>query len=523
MRTRSVLVHLPAHPFAIEDLCPDRALASMAAILTEAGHWTRILDYGTVETFERLLPTRLRSALRPIAAEPHAGPSPQWGVSLSLRWKLRRQTKEIHERVCAEIAQEIASQERLDFVLLRISGPRVLPKSLHISRRLRELAPGVIQMAACTHDGLLPLAHTAFDCLYRGRPSRALAEWAGQLHHREKWSSIPHIAPCGHTPSNPRGQDAEEREERLPAPLYSPLLYPALKKSTKMNIFSVEDAPATTPALPFTPPAGTLAAELMRLRNEHGARAIHLVGRGAREGRIAALAKELLKRGRPFRYSRDASIAELSPATLPLLQASGCCALSFTIDTGSQRLLDAYYRHPFSVTQIEETLRAAKRSGIHTIARFTYPSPEDDYHTRAETLRLIERVRPHAAPVALPAHAGFEADGALHVAADALIPFAPPGGRPVKKKALRERLELSRDIERLGVLTAMTPRMALMADLSGYGGREGEFCEELGYQFATGDAIGIATLVELINRGRPLPANAPMLRPFTPHQDAVGN
>jgi len=206
-----------------------------------------------------------------------------------------------------------------------------------------------------------------------------------------------------------------------------------------------------------------------------------------------------------------------------MLKASGCEAMEFRVDTGSQWMLDEYYRRGFTVTRAEQVLAACRNAGIYSIARMTYPSPWDDFHTRAETVRLAERAKPHAVRVEMPAVApkadgygssntpGLEADTGRYLkhAATArgfVQPAAFPwrlhrgrGGTRSLAQAFQANQALRWELQSLGIATSVTPELALMAQVAGYTGRAQDFAMLMHAALATGDVEGLAAWVERFN------------------------
>ena len=59
-KTSSLLISYAGYPYSPSSFMPDNGLANLAAILTENGHKTKILDYGTVEIVKRFMPDYIR-------------------------------------------------------------------------------------------------------------------------------------------------------------------------------------------------------------------------------------------------------------------------------------------------------------------------------------------------------------------------------------------------------------------------------------------------------------------------------
>jgi hypothetical protein len=193
-------------------------------------------------------------------------------------------------------------------------------------------------------------------------------------------------------------------------------------------------------------------------------------------------------------------VSQFTPQSLADLAASGCRSVSVQADSGSQYLLDEFYGSPWTVTEMERVFRASRFHGLYTVGEFTYPCPRDDYHTRAETERIVRRSQPHAVRVE---------------------PLEPA----TAKRADRRAADAMRQAFRAhGLSTEISAEMALMADLAGHGGEEPAFQETVERQLRTMDVAGLRTTIERINHG--IATSVPSAESGSSHlafRDAIGN
>jgi hypothetical protein len=242
-----------------------------------------------------------------------------------------------------------------------------------------------------------------------GDAETSVLAFAEQIDAPESWPFVPDLL-SKHEPSRPHCVTSGAVSlGSLPRPVYEHGTYPALRDGEKINLFEIEDSRPVPVSRADAPgrtvrmkPVTAVCEEMGRLGALYGARLFHVRGADPPASHISAVAHEILRRRMPVLYSREGHAESCVTAILPALKASGCTSLTFQINTGSQRLHDRLYRTGLTVTQMERALRDGRGAGLYTIASFTYPCPDDDYHTRAETVRLIDRTRPNAAPVMLP-------------------------------------------------------------------------------------------------------------------------
>ena len=532
MATRNVLVRLPAHPFSFESLIPARSMASLAASILDAGHWAQVWDYGTVEVFERLTPKRPSKRRHRSAKESAAFRLPRTQNQAAGK---RRQD------FCAAVAKEIASQPGLDAVVFDVEYGSQFPNTLAVAERVRELRPAL--RITATGSWLTRLAGTlsqtqeaaVFDCLLTGDPETAVVEW---------------IDRTDRSPSLLRASE-DLALDGFAVPTYAPAVYPALHESTKLRLFTLEDsrgceeschacslAGLSNRKVRLRSPGG-VCHEMIRLATAHGARAFRFGNPGSPAPHADVVARAIEAHRLAVSYSRPIQLCYAKPALAASLSASGCLACSIRLDTGSQILLDDYYARGFTVTQAEEMIRACVSEDLFTTVHFTYPCPIDDYHSRAETFRIINRTHPHAVNIGFPNiepsadwHDWAE-DFGFRVTPQRYQQWALAGaplddvpyrvGKWSARNLAREREELMDEVREVGVALDIPADMALVARVTGHGGHEDAFARDFAYHILEGDADGLAESVAAFNAQACLRSGVAAFTPDVAFGAAVAN
>lgn len=516
MSHRSLMIKVPSCPFSLDVLRPNRRLAQFAACLNASGHETTILDYGTIEMLERLYPLSLRATAPSLVDELHVEESAPSFDTLLAQWELQGHPEALlkhHQQVWQECALEIAEDKALDVVVFCVDSleeQRIVESMITV---LRAHCPrlSIIGMGSqfIQHPEQLPHAVEPYDCVYWGNMATPFVDMVDTLDRREDWPTLPFIAFHDDVRFTMTHQESCLRE--TPLPDYSAATYPALHEARKLLFFEIEDCPVQ--GIPCT--ERTLS-EIQLLQSLFDAQAFQFTGSDAQHLHAESLARTLLDRHINIRYTRECHVQSTPNSTVPLLPASGCYSVDFQIDTGSQRLLDRYYHHPFTVTQVEQTLRACKFSNLHTVMNFSYPSVEDDYHTFMETLRLAERCKPNSVVVGIPAQ--------VHKPlSDLKTRFEVEPTYRASAEIQDEHTALLQAFQERGIPSHITPPLALMAHLAGYRGLEEEFMHQLMYQLMSGDALGLNVLLKQLNRSICKVPNTVTFTPFTPLQQVVGN
>jgi len=574
MSKRCILVSFPHFPYSFKALLPDSLLAAVAGSLLDAGHRPLILDYATLDMFDRFFPAQLRRATLSLAdqllGDTSSGSVKALAAFLRLRGLgagHRRQQARFRRDMAAEAAREVAGLGRCDLVVLSVREAADVRPALLLAERLRETRPEAVIVAAgefIERYGELVAREVAgrraraFDCLCLGDPEWTLARFAEVVDRPELWTETPNLAVVrGNSVRLTRRKRVDLNSVAIPD--YSSDTYPALEGNGKFKVLGVsctrvcsQQCPACPhgeiqPGLsrPRTP--RTVCQALIEGMRQQNVCAFALEGPAFPETYAVSTAREILSRGLAVLYSREASIRETRVSNLATFKASGCQVLSFRVDTGSQWLLEDYYGRRFSVSECEKVLNHCGASGLYTIGRFTFPSPADDDHTRAETLRLLERVRPGSALLGLPDpqpgsewfdradEYGFQLNVAKYVRTIvdnhgiSELPLSPwrtllHARRRVSFQDARRELESLRgDVSAAGVSTEVTPELGLVARVSGYEGHEHDFAALMHRKLFSGDVPGLADVASRFNGRATIPAPLKAGGLYAPVLAAAGN
>lgn len=585
MKTRSLLVNYPGYPFDLESLLPVHEFACVAGCLVDAGHFTQICDYATPDVMAYLYPCEAKDTANLLADHLYneSGVNPLATISLLMRLRgTDAAYRDRHHRLTEQLARKLARKRGLDFIVFRITASDDLDGVAELSARLKESLPGVVMLAAGALVNAFPdqILKTAehIDCLCLGELEMVFPALAECIHEPDLWCGLPNLVyRKGHQLVH-TGRRVVEDFRTVPSPAYLHDNYPALASGRKLMLFRVEDSRGCASRCHSCPesatgdlraqavragcrtkPASQVGEEVRRLMTYYGAQVFEITGPGTPPAHAGAVANTLTGQSTAAVYARQvhSGFADGAGALLERADActsffrrlaqSGCIALSFQVDTGSQRLLDDYYARGLGVTRVERVLGAARESGMATVMGFTYPSPADDYHTKAETLRLVARTKPDAAivrlPVLLPGSAWYAESARFGYwfttgrfearAARQRTRFPMPRdrwtsmpfqlGRMSASQVTAEHEQLIREIEQTGVIASGPSELPLLARVMGYAGQTGDLVRRVRRQFVTGDVAEVADLITRYNEAASVRTKISALRPYASLRLAVGN
>ena len=237
------------------------------------------------------------------------------------------------------------------------------------------------------------------------------------------------------------------------------------------------------------------------------------------------IAQELLKERLDVRYGCFGHVRSIGQADFELLRRSGCEAIFYGLESGSERILREAFNKPLDLAEAERVIRQTKEAGICAIASVIYPAPFEDAESRRDTLEFLRRVRPDSVPVTIPGMIpgtpwekdpekyGFKKSERADIWEYGLtykikLLFPPSLWKPLpytlngksSKQLFAECEAFIRDIEAEGLVTDLSHESVLMADALGERNDLPGFRDRCRAMFLSGDVERISAMVEAINR-----------------------
>jgi len=84
------------------------------------------------------------------------------------------------------------------------------------------------------------------------------------------------------------------------------------------------------------------------------------------------------------------------------LWKSGCAALFFGVESGSNRILNDIMGKNTNKEQIRNSIRLCKKAGIFSVVGIIYPAPKETEESTQETLALLKELKPDSVLVGNP-------------------------------------------------------------------------------------------------------------------------
>jgi radical SAM superfamily enzyme YgiQ (UPF0313 family) len=264
--------------------------------------------------------------------------------------------------------------------------------------------------------------------------------------------------------------------------------------------------------------------EIEHLVHRHSFTAFRYAGSATPTLFAKRVADLIIQRQLTINYSMFGNILMSRGEHFNTLRDSGCRAIFFGLESGSEEILRASIGKRFKVSEARKILNDCKASGIFTITSIIFPSPFENEKTRNETVDLLKSVRPDSVivtfPVVTPTTAwaetperfGFKiTDGSwIENIMDYKIKWLFP---PRFWKALPYTLngrkfraftqmtsDFSNALREDGFLIGMSDDLLLMADRAGFKERERHFINHVRRIFFSGDWEKAHDLNKTINK-----------------------
>lgn len=545
MSTKSLLISYAGYPFTPSSLMPDNGLANLAGSLLAAGHRTIILDYGTVDMVTKLYPPDLSRKAQKIYRRLILGNGKKSGVSIKdvaglkyLDYRLNR----FRDRAVVEIASDIIGKiEEIqpDFIGFKLWNGDGFSGSVKIAELIKSSYPGLKIVAGGPQVDIygshIYSVSDAFDALVYAEGEEVLPLFGEYCLDREDLSRIPNLIykVGGRIRRNPVRWIHDL--DRLPFPVYSPDIYPAMRGDQKIKIIVLDESRGCPNHCAFCiqpiKSGGSLRlkspervlGEMKNSIRDSGVTSFRYAGSSTPLKHAVSIADRIIEEGLKVTYSSFGHVGEASDSAFKTLKKSGCHSIFFGIESGSGEILKRAFGKTIDPGMIRETMLSCRRAGIFTVGSMIFPAPFETEKTEQESFELLQDIRPDSVPIQFPGiyprtawrrnpekynlritAKNYELE-TMNYKIKLLFPpryWAPLPYR-VNNMKFREfagkTTDFGKRLEAAGILTHISDDQALMALHAGYRGRERKFRDRLRFLFASGDVANIQNLVSTIN------------------------
>ncbi|MDD5687861.1 MAG: radical SAM protein [Elusimicrobia bacterium] len=424
MATNSLLINFAGYPNEPFNFMPDNGLANLAGALMRENHKTKIWDCSTVDVVEKLFPyeysDEYRNLSKKIMQSISAGDKPvtkDLDMFYDLSGKIEsRQTKSIKD-IGNEISKFVKNGN-FDFIGFKLWSGAGFEGSMIIAEELKKNNPKLPIFAGGPHvdwfnERVFDVTNV-FDVLVYGEGEETLPLLANYVEGKVLLKDIPNLIykENGKTITTPMKR--VDDLNKLALPVYDDDVYLAMKDNQKIKIFLIDESRGCPNSCNFcihplksggrwrTVDAKKVVDRIESLIHKYGVHGFRFAGSNPPPNHRRNIASELLKRGINIVYSSYAHIGNSTEQEYKELKKSGCCALAFGVESGSQEILSKSLNKKTKVEQIDDTIEKCRKAGIYAIASIIMPAPGETEATKNETLSRLLKIRPDSTVVFFP-------------------------------------------------------------------------------------------------------------------------
>jgi anaerobic magnesium-protoporphyrin IX monomethyl ester cyclase len=310
-----------------------------------------------------------------------------------------------HEKLKADLASF-----KPDLVGIASMTPTI-PSALKSARVAKEAYPDAKVIMGGPHatfaDKEILTEEAAVDLVVRGEGEETLLELAQHAPKLEKLDEIKGITFRNNgqiiqTPNRPFIQNLDE----LPRPSYKsiPIERYEIYGKKMLPIMTSRGCPFQCSFCVASQIFGAkfrarspknVVDELEWLRDEYGAEGVsfHDDTLTLDRKRIMDICDEMINRKIGLSWGCQTRVDQVSKEVLAKMRKAGCNEVSFGVESGCQRILDAVHKR-VSIEQCEEAIKWAKNEGIFVAVSTIVGYPGETKETMQQTLDLIHRIEP---------------------------------------------------------------------------------------------------------------------------------
>ncbi|HMB01091.1 MAG TPA: radical SAM protein, partial [Spirochaetota bacterium] len=514
---KCILISYAGYPYTLSSLLLDNGLANLAGALLANGHQVKILDLATVTTIKKLFPPDYSREITALFQQ-YGNAIYEKGINKLIRFNKKLQTYQ--QKRVREIGRETAAfikKEGADFAGIKLWNGDGFSGSIAIAEEIKKALPGLPLAAGGPHVDMFReyiLEETdVFDILAYGDGEEVVVKLAEYFDGRQELDAIPNVIyrKNGNIKIAPVKWITDL--DSLPFPVYDEDIYLAMQGDEKIKTVVLDESRGCPNCCYFCmqpiksgtrlrkKTAERLVSDIKKIKKLYHINCFRFAGSGTPAALIRDTAGKLIEQNINIKYTMFARIKDSRGPLFELLARSGCRAIFFGVESGSQQILDKSLGKKLKVEKVKEIIPQCKQAGIFVITSFIFPAPFDTPATMRESLDLIYAIRPDSVsviPGGIPrgtvwdkqaAKFGFDFENGKKDYFKALskykyklfLPLNLWESLPIKinGESFHEFIKKSdlfkREVEDKEILTSMPDELVPVAEYAGYKGNEKEF------------------------------------------------
>lgn len=416
-KSKSLLINFPGYVNELFNLMPDNGLANLAGSLKKYGHETKIIDFATISGIQKLYPYPYHQDLTRLRQETGFHIKKNGKIPISLRNEYLAILKEVDEyqaQRLKEQAKEVAQlckSTPIDFIGFKLWSGSGLRGSIIIAETLKKLCPNIPIVGGGPHVDYFKedtfKVTNAFDIYAYGEGEQIIVQLANYFTNGiPRKEDIPNLIFKKNNEIIFTQKQAMQDLTDIALPCYDENVYPAMAGNEKIHVFMIDESRGCPNSCNFCIhpsksgrrrllPAQVFVNRMEYLIEKYGAHGFRFAGSNPPSKLRNEIADEIIKRDLRIRYTAFAHARDASRQDFSLLRDSGCLALAYGIESGSQTILDQSINKKCKVEIMKNAIIECSRSGIYPIISLIVPSPGETEETMEETYQFCIESQPY--------------------------------------------------------------------------------------------------------------------------------
>lgn len=429
-KTSSLLINYVSVPELLSCLIPDIGLALLAGILKEDGHRTKIIDYSTLDTIKRFVPSEsLRNDFHEIVGdlETYFQESAFVDIDTLNKFNLTKyqdllaREKDEKDREINKIIDEIdieVCEIQPNFIGFKLWAGECFSETIQIAEEIKRRHPDIIitgggPQVDWSMEHIYDVTDV-FDILSFGDGDESIVEIAEYCMGIRVIDDIRNIL----YKKNGEIRFTESKMvmdlNKLPYPDYSYETYPALKGNQKLKVFMLEESRGCPISCNFCvhpiksgnswreKDPQRIVDEMQNIIENHHSRYFRFSGSNTPMKLQIDIAKKIIDCSIEVRYSSFGQINTYKNCNYEIMGKAGCKSILFGLESGSVKIQKEVMNKVVDVNNAQKIINDCRKNGINTVLSVIYPSPKETEETKQETLDFIQKVMPNGVFICLP-------------------------------------------------------------------------------------------------------------------------
>ncbi len=421
--SKALLVNYSGKPIAPGSLIFDNGMGNLAGSLLKENHDVLVLDYGTIDTIKKFkIPKKDIKELKDLISAAIKSLEKEKDIEDELRelYSKRKKIEEIEKKKIKTIAKEISdkvNEFNADFVGFKLWNGDGFIGSVQIAEELRKEYHELPLFAGGPHvDWFREKIYkktNVFDAIAYGEGEETIVALAEYAMNGDKLEDIPNLIFKQNNDIKINPIKRIENLDDIAMPVYDEKIYPSMKGNQKIKFIVLDESRGCPNNCNFciqpiksgrwrVKSAERVVEEMEEAIDKYGIHTFRYGGSNTPIKTAVEIAKKIIERGIDVDYNSFGHARTADYESYKILKESGCFALFFGIESGSQYILDKSINKKVTMEQQKNAILAAKKAGIFSVASVIFPAPLETEKTKQETLDFLLETNPDSTVIQFP-------------------------------------------------------------------------------------------------------------------------